>query len=575
MSVRAVFAACAQPGPSRRDPFRDRSPAGARPRGESALEVHSKTFARISSRNASPSPAKSQCRPSSRQLLRSASRAAGGQVFAGSRWETKARRWDPSSYDTSHSSVRSLCRSPGKPPDPLRPDPVRVSPYAGILRVDAAPRGPLAAGCRSFRDRAPSPLGGHPERSSSLLDFFSSFFPGLSRRRSRFAVCGISAALRLSYIILFIGANDLLHQVVPHHVLLAKLYHADSVDLPAHFQRLNQAGLLSLRQVDLCNVAGDHRFGVEAQPRQEHFHLLARGVLRFVQNHKRIIQRPSTHERQRRDFYNSLFKKAFQFVRVQHVVQGVVKWPHVRIDFLLQRARQKSQPLTRFHRGARQDDAVYLLGKQRAHGHGYGDVGLPGSAGADAEHHVVLLDLFHVAFLTGVLRRDLLFAEGAHTPVFKHPSWRFVRLLRRHAHQRLHLRRRKRFAVPRQVVVLLTDFHRLVDTVLLAFDGQPRVVQVRAHAQRVFEQAHVFIERAKEGFNLSGDVNGTSHPIGRSSCYGNRVADGIPPVVAWPLREPLTEKLFYTLTHHSVAVKLRLHNICGFMASKLRSLHPH
>src|SRR5205814_6824318 len=532
MSVRAVFAACAQPGPSRRDPFRDRSPAGARRRGESALEVHSKTFARISSRNASPSPVKSQCRPDTylaplcraRLPRRAASHlyTAGAPtqavvVFAASPWETTARRWDPFFYETSHSFARSLRRSPGKPSDPLCPDLVRISPCAGILRVDAAPRGPLAAGCRSFRDRALSrPLGGHPERSSSLLDFFFSFFPGFSRRRSRFAIGGISAALRLSYIILFIGANDLLHQVVPHHVLLAKLYHADSVDLPAHFQRLNQAGLLSLRQVDLCNVAGDHRFGVEAQPRQEHFHLLARGVLRFVQNHKRIIQRPSTHERQRRDFYNSLFKKAFQFVRVQHVVQGVVKWPHVRIDFLLQRARQKSQPLTRFHRGARQDDAVYLLGKQRAHGHGYGDVGLPGSAGADAEHHVVLLDLFHVAFLTGVLRRDLLFAEGAHTPVFKHPSWRFVRLLRRHAHQRLHLRRRKRFAVPRQVVVLLHDFHRLLDTVLLAFDGQPRVVQVRAHAQRVFEQAHVFIESAKEGFNLSDVVNGTPRTIRRT-----------------------------------------------------------
>src|SRR5213082_439322 len=235
MSVRAVSAACAQPGPSRRDRFHDRSPAGAGRRGESALEVHSKTFARISSRNASPSPAKSQCRPSSRQLLRSASRAAGGQVFAVSRWETKARRWDPSSYDTSHSSARSLCRSPGKPPDPLRPDPVRVSPCAGILRVDAAPRG-LVACCRSFRDRALSrPLGGHPERSSSLLDFFFSLFPGLSCRRSRFAIRGISAALRLSYIILFIGANDLLHQVVPHHVLLAELHHADPVDLPAHF----------------------------------------------------------------------------------------------------------------------------------------------------------------------------------------------------------------------------------------------------------------------------------------------------------------------------------------------------
>jgi hypothetical protein len=31
---------------------------------------------------------------------------------------------------------------------------------------------------------------------------------------------------------------------------------------------------------------------------------------------------------------------------------------------------------------------------------------------------------------------------------------------------------------------------------------------------------------------LSGDVNGTSHPIGRFSSYRNRVADGIPPLLA-------------------------------------------
>src|SRR2546429_1544976 len=53
--------------------------------------------------------------------------------------------------------------------------------------------------------------------------------------------------------------------------------------------------------------------------------------------------------------------------------------------------------------------------------------------------------------------------------------------------------------------------------ILLTFNGQPRVVQMRAHMQRVFKQAHVFIERAKEGFNLSGNVNGTSHPIDRKS----------------------------------------------------------
>src|SRR5690349_10828097 len=271
MSVRAVFAACAQPGPFRRGRFRDHSPAGAGRRGGSALEVRSKTFARISSRNAAPSPVKSQCRPSLHPPLWSASRAAGEQVSAALPWETTARLWDPSSSETSHSSARSLRRSPGEPSDPLCPIPARFSPCAGILRVDAALRGPLAAGCRSFRDRARSrPLGGHPERSSSLLDFFFAFFPGLSRRRSRFAIGSVYAALRLSYIILFIGTDDLLHQVVPHHVLLAELHHADPINLPANFQRLNQAGLLPLRQVDLSNVAGNHRFGVEAQSRQEH-----------------------------------------------------------------------------------------------------------------------------------------------------------------------------------------------------------------------------------------------------------------------------------------------------------------
>src|SRR2546423_3014431 len=33
----------------------------------------------------------------------------------------------------------------------------------------------------------------------------------------------------------------------------------------------------------LRHVAGDHRFGVEAQPGQEHLHLLAGSVLRFVE----------------------------------------------------------------------------------------------------------------------------------------------------------------------------------------------------------------------------------------------------------------------------------------------------
>src|SRR5205809_3088710 len=79
------------------------------------------------------------------------------------------------------------------------------------------------------------------------------------------------------------------------------------------------------------------------------------------------------------------------------------------------------------------------------------------------------------------------------------------------------------------VRLAIDDGHRTVHVNLLTFNGQPRVVQMRAHMQRVFKQAHVFIERAKEGFNLSGNVNGTSHPIGRFSAYRNRLARGIPP----------------------------------------------
>ena len=133
------------------------------------------------------------------------------------------------------------------------------------------------------------------------------------------------------------------------------------------------------------------------------------------------------------------------------------------------------------------------------------------------EDQVVLLDFYHVASLVCSLRRDLLVAERPRAPVFKHSSRRFVRLLGRHAQQRFHFFARKGFAVARQMVVLFDDFHRLIHVLLLTLDGESRVVQVRAHPQRILEQAHIFIQRAKKGFNFSGNVNGTSHPSGRSS----------------------------------------------------------
>ena len=65
--------------------------------------------------------------------------------------------------------------------------------------------------------------------------------------------------------------------------------------------RLDQAALLPARQVDLRDVAGDHRLGAEADAREEHLHLLGRGVLRLVEDDERVVERAAAHEGERRD----------------------------------------------------------------------------------------------------------------------------------------------------------------------------------------------------------------------------------------------------------------------------------
>jgi hypothetical protein len=59
---------------------------------------------------------------------------------------------------------------------------------------------------------------------------------------------------------------------------------------------------------------------------------------------------------------------------------------------------------------------------------------------------------------------------------------------------------------------------------------------------------------------LSGNVYSTSHPIGRFfCCYGNRMADGIPPGSFAAALRPAQGETSSTLTQPPVAVKLRVH----------------
>ena len=77
--------------------------------------------------------------------------------------------------------------------------------------------------------------------------------------------------------------------MVPHHVFLAKKVEGDAVHVLQYIYSFQQAALAGVGQVDLRDIAGDHSLGVEAHAGHEHLHLLRCGVLRLVENDKRII----------------------------------------------------------------------------------------------------------------------------------------------------------------------------------------------------------------------------------------------------------------------------------------------
>ena len=70
----------------------------------------------------------------------------------------------------------------------------------------------------------------------------------------------------------------------------------------AHLHESRQAA----DEVGLRDVAGDHDLAAEAEAREEHLHLLGRGVLRLVEDDERVVQRAPAHERERRDLDDAL-----------------------------------------------------------------------------------------------------------------------------------------------------------------------------------------------------------------------------------------------------------------------------
>src|SRR5205085_3015340 len=88
------------------------------------------------------------------------------------------------------------------------------------------------------------------------------------------------------YAVGLICSNDPLHERMADNVSLIEMNERNPLNARNHISRFDQPGHFPNREIDLRNIACNHRFAVISDAGQEHFHLLVRGVLSFVQNHK-------------------------------------------------------------------------------------------------------------------------------------------------------------------------------------------------------------------------------------------------------------------------------------------------
>ncbi len=128
-----------------------------------------------------------------------------------------------------------------------------------------------------------------------------------------------------------------------------------------HIADGDQAGLLLARQVDLGDVARDDHPRAEAEPGEEHLHLLGGRVLGLVEDHERVVQRAPAHERERRDLDHAALDVLGDLLGVEHVVQRVEQRAQVGVDLGHQVAGQEAEALAGLDGGAREDDAVDLV----------------------------------------------------------------------------------------------------------------------------------------------------------------------------------------------------------------------
>ena len=211
--------------------------------------------------------------------------------------------------------------------------------------------------------------------------------------------------LPLIWLVALVRVDDVLHDPVAHDVVRVELDErevVDAVEDAAHREQARAAAALG--QVDLGDVTGDDDLRAEAEPGEEHLHLLGRGVLRLVEDDERVVERAAAHERERRDLDGAPLHEPGHDLGIEHVVERVVERAEVRVDLGEDVAGQEAEALPGLDRGPGEDDPVDLLRLQRLHRERDREVALAGAGGTDPERDRVRADRVDVALLARGLR---------------------------------------------------------------------------------------------------------------------------------------------------------------------------
>src|SRR5438105_2446666 len=163
----------------------------------------------------------------------------------------------------------------------------------------------------------------------------------------------------------FVRVDDLLYERMADDVRARKVDEGEAAHARKYAFTFDQPAFLPAREIDLSDIAGDHRLGAETDPRQKHLHLLRRRVLRLVENDERMVERAAAHVRERRQLDRVALEELGRLVEAHQVVERVVQRTQIRIYLLREIAGQESEPFARFHCGTYEHDPLDGIALER------------------------------------------------------------------------------------------------------------------------------------------------------------------------------------------------------------------